>query len=307
MTNKALTKVHLILYAQIGTKEFDQFHKFIVNLAETNSHKYQLDYVLRHNYRESKHLGKVALSGYGVELDIKNVEYKAGDDTKVNAKDSTDENSRKTGSQSSSADDEPVNGFMFNRLKELNPTFVDRLDELRKHLIESTFELAPLKAWQMQDLSLQAAQRIIDAESDDALSILEDLAQNYPIRARSLSKIQVRSDLRKTLKSQRGVLEKELQMEAGAGALYLNGMDLGIDTVDIFGLSTTLKKEAKLVESLHKIGLSTSQIKDLIYLDTSSKNNDYGIDIRDSSIQWVNDLEADSKYSYWTKDMQVVV
>lgn len=95
---------------------------------------------------------------------------------------------------------------MFETLKEQNPTLKDQLDEFHKHLIESQHELAPLKAWQMQDLSLQAAQKIIDAPSgDEALRLLEDLSQNFPLRARSLSKVSVGKDLKKTFKSQRQV------------------------------------------------------------------------------------------------------
>ena len=309
-----LKKILVILYAQIGTQDFDLFHAKIISLAASLSSSMQIDYILRHNCKEKNNLGKVALSGYGVELDIKNVEYKAADDSNVNAASSDAQKKSSSKSSSKQEEDTPVNGFMFNKLKSLNPNLADQLEEYRKHLIESTFELAPLKAWQMQDLSFQAAQSLIDASidsSDNVLNILEDLSQNYPIRARSLSKIKVRSDLKKTFKSQRGILEKELQLEQGAGALYLNGLDMGsVDSLDIFQMSTLLKKEARLLESFSQIGLNTDQIKDLIYLsDSSSKsnNNDYGIDIRDSSIQWLNDLEHDSKYSYWTKDMQEIL
>jgi UDP-glucose:glycoprotein glucosyltransferase len=221
----------------------------------------------------------------------------------VNANDNNDN----LKGQASAENDEPTQGFMINKLKQLNPHLSAQIEELRKHLVESTLELAPLKAWQMQDLSLQAAQRIIETDPNDALSVLEDLSQNYPLRARSLSKIQVKSELKKTLKSQRQLLESKLSLEAGAGMLYLDGLEVNIDTTDIFSLNSLLKKEAKLLENLHKIGLSLEQIRDLIYLDTSSKNNDYGIDIRDSSIQWLNDLETDSKYSYWGKNVQEIL
>lgn len=309
-----LKKVLVVLYAQIGSQQFDLFHSKIINLIASLSSSFQIDYILRHNCKEINNLGKVALSGYGVELDIKNVEYKAADDSNINAASSDTKQKSSVKSTSTLEEDTPINGFMFNKLKTLNPGLTEQLDELRKHLVESTFELAPLKAWQMQDLSFQAAQSLIDASidsSENVLSILEDLSQNYPIRARSLSKIKVRTDLKKAFKSQRGILEKELQLEQGQGSLYLNGLDMGsIDSLDIFQMSSMLKKEARLLENFNKIGLNTDQIKDLIYLsDSSSKsnNNDYGIDIRDSSIQWLNDLEQDSKYSYWTREMQEIL
>ena len=290
----------VVLYAQIGTAEFKQFHDKIIQTA-SNKPGNGINYILRHNYLPSGiDSDKVALSGYGVELDIKSTEYKAGDDTKVNAQES--DNIKK-----SSNDDDEIQGFLFNKLKQSNPLLDEKIEEYRKHLIESTQELAPLKAWQMQDLSLQAAQRIIDSEPSEALSLLEDLSQNYPIRARTLSKIQVRKDLKKALKKQSQTFESLLNLEVGSGALYLNGLDLNIETTDIFSLNSALKKEAKLIESLSQIGLSLDQVKDLIYLDISSKATDYGVDLRDSSIQWLNNLEKDKKYSYWSKSVQDVL
>lgn len=288
------------MYAQIGTPEFKKFHDKIVQIGSQNT-KHSINYVLRHNYLPSGiDSDKVALSGYGVELDIKSTEYKAGDDTKVNAQES--DNIKK-----SSNDDDEIQGFLFNKLKQSNPHLNEKIEEYRKYLIESTQELAPLKAWQMQDLSLQAAQRIIDSEPSEALSLLEDLSQNYPTRARTLSKIQVRKDLKKALKKQSQTFESLLNFEAGSGALFLNGLDLNIETIDIFSLNSALKKEAKLIESLSQIGLSLDQVKDLIYLDISSKATDYGVDLRDSSIQWVNDLEKDKKYAYWSKSVQDIL
>lgn len=96
-------------------------------------------------------------------------------------------------------------------------------------------------------------------------------------------------------------------MEAGTGSLYLNGLELNIDIADIFSLTSVLRKEARLLESLHQVGLELDQMRDLIYLDTSSKNNDYGVDMRDSSIQWVNDLESDKKYAYWSKSVHDIL
>jgi len=89
-----------VLYAEIGTKEFLAFHKVLKPLAE----KHSIDYVLRHyivpvsekltGYKiiflisfflksKQRDAGKILLSGYGVELQIKSTEYKVQDDSKV--------------------------------------------------------------------------------------------------------------------------------------------------------------------------------------------------------------------------------
>jgi UDP-glucose:glycoprotein glucosyltransferase len=299
-----LPKVTVVLYAKIGSSKFKKFHDSIVALIASNKNA-AIDYILRHNHASDDEaaLDKAGLSGYGVELDIKSTEYKAKDDTKVET--STDEASKSA--QMSDSSEKSLQGFMFDRLKELNPDLTERLEDYRKHLVESTLELAPLKAWQMQDLSLQAAQRIIESPASEALQVLEDLSQNFPLRARALSAVRVKKDLRKELKSQRGIMESQLNLEAGVGALYLNGLELDINTVDIFALNSLLNKESRLIEGLHSIGMELAQIRDLVYLDTSSKSNDYGVDIRDSAIQWTNDLETDKKYAHWPKSLQDIL
>lgn len=296
---KSPGKVTVILYGSIGSDEFATFHKALVGHMDLN-----IDYVIRHNYSplnvNAEDANKIGLSGYGVELDIKNLEYKNKDDAKINKNNDVHESHQH-------AKDDSLNGFMFHKLKQLNSDIKDSLDEFRKHLFESTLELAPLKAWQMQDLSLQAAQRIVEADSTDALTVLEDLSQNFPMRARALSKVQVKAELKKAFKSQRVRMENALQLESGAGAMFLNGLQVNMDTIDIFSLTAMLRKESQLIESLHQIGLSLDQIKQLVHLDTTSKTKGYGVDIRDSSIQWLNNLEADQKYSHWSKTMQEIL
>ena len=97
-------------------------------------------------------------SGYGVELQIKSTEYKAQDDTKVKAETigHTDQ-----GPSVSEEEEEDIEGFLFCQLTKLNPDLSPKLDKLKQSLLDETKELAPLKVWQLQELSLQAAERIL--------------------------------------------------------------------------------------------------------------------------------------------------
>ena len=60
--------------------------------------------------------------------------------------------------------------------------------------------MAPLKVWQLQDLSLQAAGKILSAPAEDQLKVFTDLAQNFPSQARSLSKLAVTKETKKEAK-----------------------------------------------------------------------------------------------------------
>lgn len=63
----------------------------------------------------------------------------------------------------------------------------DSIEQFRLHLLERD-ELTPLKVWQVQELSYQAAQRIIQVGPQKALNIMVDSSQNFPLAARSLSR-----------------------------------------------------------------------------------------------------------------------
>lgn len=62
------------------------------------------------------------------------------------------------------------------------------MERFRRHLSESSEELAPLKVWQMQALSMQAAAAVVDANDaggDEALKVLTSIAQNFPMQVRT--------------------------------------------------------------------------------------------------------------------------
>lgn len=61
---------------------------------------------------------------------------------------------------------------------------LDNLNKFRHHLIESSSDLSPLKVWQVQDLSLQAAERILAASPEEALGVLTHTAQNFPLQVK---------------------------------------------------------------------------------------------------------------------------
>lgn len=72
-------------------------------------------------------------------------------------------------------------------LRNLFPALRTPLERFRRHMSESSEELAPLKVWQMQALSMQAAAAVVDAHDsggDEALKVLTSIAQNFPMQVR---------------------------------------------------------------------------------------------------------------------------
>uniref|UniRef100_A0A671PN63 UDP-glucose ceramide glucosyltransferase-like 1 n=1 Tax=Sinocyclocheilus anshuiensis TaxID=1608454 RepID=A0A671PN63_9TELE len=262
----------VILYAELGTKEFSRFHQLM--LAKAN--KGLITYVLRH-FLSNPSKSKVHLSGYGVELAIKNQEYKAKDDTQVQA--GADVNSTVIG-ENDPVDE--VQGFLFGKLKTNYPELKEQLKELRKHLIESTNEMAPLKVWQMQDLSFQTAARILAAPSVDALNVMRDLSQNFPTK----------------------YFKGTLGLQPGDSALFINGLHIDLDVQDIFSVFDMLRNEARVMEGLRSLLIDTPYIHDILKLNVQPSDSDYAVDIRSPAVNWINNLETDGRYASWPSNVQ---
>lgn len=56
------------------------------------------------------------------------------------------------------------------------------LDKLQTHLLETSHEIGALKVWQFQELSHQAAERITNSPINEAINVLTDISQNFPMQ-----------------------------------------------------------------------------------------------------------------------------
>uniref|UniRef100_A0AAV2JWN7 UDP-glucose ceramide glucosyltransferase-like 1 n=1 Tax=Knipowitschia caucasica TaxID=637954 RepID=A0AAV2JWN7_KNICA len=281
----------VILYAEIGTKKFTSFHKVLTEKAEEGS----LLYVLRH-YVENPKPKSMHLSGYGVELAIKSTEYKAVDDTQV-----TDSRTPLAGEEDGN---DEVQGFLFGTLKKAHPELKEELGELRKYLLESMNDLAPLKVWELQDLSFQAAAKILSGAKFDTLKIMQDLSQNFPSKARSLTRVAVKQEMRKEIEENQKHLSETVGVHPGDGELFINGLHIDLDVHNPFSILEILRGEAKVLEGLHNLGMKGEHQAKLLKLPVSAVDDTYALDIRDPAIMWFNDIENDPMYRSWPSGVQ---
>uniref|UniRef100_A0A4W3I2W9 UDP-glucose ceramide glucosyltransferase-like 1 n=1 Tax=Callorhinchus milii TaxID=7868 RepID=A0A4W3I2W9_CALMI len=281
----------VVLYAEIGTKEFSKFHKILTKKAV----KGEVAYILRH-YVQKPSSEKVRLSGYGVELAIKSTEYKAVDDTRLEGTNST--------VLEDDDDTDEVQGFLFGKLKQLYPDIKGELRELRKHLIESTNEMAPLKVWELQDLSFQAAARITSAPVYDALKLMRDLSQNFPTKARSLTRTVVSQEMRNEIEENQKHFAETMGLQPGDSALFINGLHIDLDTHNLFSILDILKVEGKVLDGLNKLGIKGKTLSKLLRLNVHPIEENAALDIQHSAIMWINDLERDQKYRSWPSSYQ---
>uniref|UniRef100_A0A6A7FWQ9 UDP-glucose:glycoprotein glucosyltransferase 1-like isoform X2 n=2 Tax=Hirondellea gigas TaxID=1518452 RepID=A0A6A7FWQ9_9CRUS len=294
------SKIGAVLYAEIGTTEFSTFHSNLVSLVVQG----KLDYVLR-PYVMDPSPQQVRLSGYGVELAIKSTEYKAQDDTKLEDEDQQDQNQERS--------DDHTQGFIFSKLKSRMPEVSEELTEFKKHLEQSSHDMAPMKVWQLQHLSMQAAQRVLAAGPPlEQLSILVNTAQDFPRLAKSLVTTKVDDKMKREILKNQNYLRSQHDLSPSDAALFVNGMHFDMDYTDMFTLLDHIKTEQRVMEGLANLGLTGSALTNMLSLESGSSDSsktlfggsvqvppEYGLDIRDTAIVWLNDIENDSAYKRW--------
>nr|XP_034354958.1 UDP-glucose:glycoprotein glucosyltransferase 2 isoform X2 [Arvicanthis niloticus] len=276
----------VILYAEIGTRAFAEFHRVLSKKSKNG----KILYVLRH-YIKKPSSGKMYLSGYGVELAIKDTEYTALDDAQL--KTTTD-----TAIENETEADE-VQGFLFGKLKEIYSDLKDNLTVFQKYLIESSKEMTPLKVWELQDLSFQAASQIVSTPVYDAIKLMKDISQNFPVKARSLTRIAVNELMRKEIQENQEDLQDRFEIKPGDARLFINGLRVDMDAYDPFSILDMLKSEGKLLSGLKSLGLNEEEMSRFLKLNSPVRDYDFVLDIRHSSIVWINDLENDALYINW--------
>ncbi|XP_055550572.1 UDP-glucose:glycoprotein glucosyltransferase [Wyeomyia smithii] len=279
--NNSLTA---ILYGQLGTTQFTAFH----NMLKLEVDKGIVKYVFRHFMKRTFNR-KMRLSGYGVEMHLKSTEYKSQDDSPTHQVTITNED----------VTEPEVEGFDFIKLKDRYPHLSHSLDRFRNSLLEKHDEIAPLKAWEFQELGLQAAQRIAQIQGEEALQILQFTAQNFPTQAKTLLSQSVSEEFKKEMKHNIDLLGRNLNLQPPDSALFLNGLFFDADTIDTLTLLDTLRAEMRVLDGLNKIGIRGKAATPLLALDLSSTAKEFAIDIRDSAITWINDLENDAQYRRW--------
>ncbi|KAI9340426.1 UDP-glucose:glycoprotein glucosyltransferase-domain-containing protein [Zopfochytrium polystomum] len=265
-----------ILYADLRSRQFPKFHEALKKLADNGL----LAYVLR--YRSppiSSDASPLVVAGYGVELALKSTEYKVIDDRNVGAEKADSEN------EDEATADEPV--------EKGNPLEV--LFEEGEPTVQS------LTGEEIRELAVKAAHLVL--ASDEPLSLLTAISQDLPKLSHVIAKTAASGRIRMALR-------KNLMTLATAGTmkLFMNGMDIPVETLDFFSLLQRMRNEAKLVHSIAQLNFTSSEIFRLLSSPSGSSGIDLGwgeaFDIRDENLLWWNDLEKDKRYKSWPKSVR---
>uniref|UniRef100_A0A6N2K8A8 UGGT thioredoxin-like domain-containing protein n=1 Tax=Salix viminalis TaxID=40686 RepID=A0A6N2K8A8_SALVM len=233
-----------ILYGALGTDCFKVFHSALVEAAKQGKVKYVVRPVLPSGC-ESKVGQCVAvgasdslnLGGYGVELALKNMEYKAMDDSAIKKGVTLEDPRTEDLSQE-------VRGFIFSKILERKPELTSEIMAFRDYLLSSTIS-DTLDVWELKDLGHQTAQRIVHAS--DPLQSMQEINQNFPSVVSSLSRMKLDDSVKDEITANQRMIPPSKSLMA------LNGALINIEDIDLYLLVDMVQQELSLADQFSKL------------------------------------------------------
>lgn len=301
----------VILYGQISSPSFLPFHEELEEAAKEN----HVQYIVRHFADDATQ--DTLLQGYGVSLDIKDMEYKTIDDSKTSSGGAEivslhDELEIDEEALEELAEEEDVNGLYYKRLMMSYRKISQDIVEFRDLVVTTTEteEDAEVKAWHLQDLGLTAARKIIaDA---NPLRMLQKLSQDFPIHAKKLafSRKAIPQEFRDEVDRRR----EEVEASGLKDKLVVNGIvvDPMQRSFNVFDFLNTLQAEWSVSRKLAALPVPDSDLVELLKQVQESSGAKPAARIRvrgamsGSAPFYLNDIDTDAVTKQWSTDVNVL-
>ncbi|EGO03944.1 glycosyltransferase family 24 protein [Serpula lacrymans var. lacrymans S7.3] len=300
-----------IFYASLTAPNFPALHHALVDLTQSAGIEYVLRWAVSPDPQSTRAHDKDALgaslSGYGVSLDLKKMDYLALDDRGRSASTGQGERDRWY--------------VLYSRLSQL----------IRVHLHPAYTDLG-LRATQLIYSYSSPSKREDDKSHENSvtaslspLTLLRQLTHSFPLYATKLARKDLLDEhdawaghqptgvLSPLFDSVRSNWEK---VAPGTSLFWVNGRVLGEGEVGVFGLIRTLRKERSLVRALMQLGMSTREAVEVVVHDAHSRTGADG-DYADKDITrrgkgggvvvWWNDLGADARYARYSSSLSVLL
>ncbi|CAN4108103.1 unnamed protein product [Withania somnifera] len=287
-----------ILYGALGTDCFEQFHRTLANAAREGKIYYVVRPVLPSGC-ESKitpcgALGtrdSLNLGGYGVELALKNMEYKAMDDSTVKKGVTLEDPHTEDLSQE-------VRGFIFARILERKQELTSEIMAFRDYLLSSAVS-DTLDVWELKDLGHQTAQRIVHAA--DPLQSMQDINQNFPSVVSSLSRMKLNDSIKEE------IVANQRMIPPGKSLMALNGALVNIEDIDLYLLVDMVHQELSLADQYSKMKIPVSTVRKLLSALPPSESSTFRVDFRSDHVHYLNNLEVDDMYRRWRSNLNEIL
>ncbi|KAJ7130733.1 glycosyltransferase family 24 protein [Mycena crocata] len=277
-----------ILYASLTSANFRDLHAYLYALADKPAAS--IEYVFRPIPDASATADRNFLSGYGVSLDLKKMDYLAVDDRNAGP--------RGAATQETAGEDAEAPA-------------VDAVTALIEAYPEQETPVAELSEEAISLLGFQATQLI--ADSDAPLATLAQLAQNFPKYMTALARrVAVNASLQEEIHA------NQLKAQAGVNMFWFNGATVVEKDINPLGLLRLVRKERTVMTSLTALGLERAEALELLaHPAVSAAQGDAGVldNIFDASdrpeegdvIVYWNDFLKDNRYASWSPSIHSIL
>jgi UDP-glucose:glycoprotein glucosyltransferase len=264
-----------VLYADIASPMFGDYHRTLKGLADEGQIAYRLRYRAAHDGVSQP----LFVSGYGVELTLKRTDYIVIDDRQAEERETTKANAKAPNAQDLEAEED-----------------------------EAPPDLKPLSSSEVAKLGMSAASFVLD--SSDPFTTLVKLSQDFPKYSSSVAAYNASEDFLEEYKKNR-----QAGLPAGRNAMWINGLQIDPRQVDAYSLLDYLRRERQLIAEFQKIGLSASEAIELLsypaFAEVQGSSEIQRYDWRDEIdgggvVVWLNDLEKDKRYANFPTTLQTV-
>lgn len=287
-----------ILYGALGTDCFKKFHVKLVEAAKEGKVKYVVRPVLPSGCEtKTGHCGAVGtrdslnLGGYGVELALKNMEYKAMDDSAVKKGVTLEDPRTEDLSQE-------VRGFIFSKILERKPELTSEIMAFRDYLLSSTVS-DTLDVWELKDLGHQTAQRIVHAS--DPLQSMQEISQNFPSIVSSLSRMKLNDSVKDEITA------NQRMIPPGKSLMALNGALINIEDIDLYLLLDMVHQDLLLADQYSKLKIPHPTIRKLLSSLPPQESSMFRVDFRSTHVHYLNNLEEDAMYKRWRNNLNEIL
>ena len=270
-----------ILYADITSPLFGNFHQTISNTARGGDTSYRI----RYRPQGAEQRKPLVINGYGVELALKRTDYIVIDD-RQEEKEATEETEPAEEEDATSGQEAAV---------------LETLDE-------NITDLKPLTATQLSGLGLKTASFIM--ASENPFETLIKVSQDFPKHSSAISKWNISRDFLIEHRSNR-----EIFLPAGYNVILMNGQQVQSRQMDAFALLEQLRRERSIVNNLKQLRFTGSEAVQILsnsaIAEAKAGGDSQRYDYRDSLeggriIIWLNDIEKDKRYSSWPEEASAV-
>jgi len=289
----------VIFYGDIYSKDFNAYLTELLKINEEAG----LTFIMRYKKSLNNEFNNnpITISGYGIEMAIKNTEYKVIDDRKL--KKDEKENIQKNHKQIPNI---PSKEFGLDKLSESFPKLKDDFNTFNDLLQQQEIPvLKKLLANETEDLGTKIIQYI--TTSSNPLYVLSQLSSNYPKISHIINQMPLVEEYNKEVK-----LLQKLFYANDFNSLYINGIEISTKNLNPFSVLRVFASENRSIKKLNSLRFSNKNAVNLLNSASDdsddSKNSDIEYyDVRGDIVSWWNDLESDSRYNRWPNDIKEIL